>query len=190
MRKETIKFLEGERVFLRPIEQEDLHEFYIKSLWDKEGRKLTGTQTVFSRMGVQKWFEAISIDNSRIDLLICLQENDRVIGDVAMLNIDHQNQRAIVRISIFEQAYLGRGYGTEAMGLLLVFGFDVLNLHRVGLDVYSFNSRAIKSYEKLGFKKEGIIRDELYYDGEFHDCIIMGLLRDEWLRKEEDSIAL
>lgn len=175
-----IKFLEGKSVYLRPIENEDLDLFYEKALWDKKGRRLTGTQTVFNRLGVQKWFETISADSSRIDLIICLQENNQPIGDIAVLDIDHLNRNAIVRISIFDQKFWGNGYGTEAMSLLLKYGFDILNLHRIGLDVYEYNERGIKSYEKLGFKQEGIIRDELFYDGEFHNSIIMGALRDEF----------
>lgn len=176
---EPIKFLEGRRIYLRPIENEDL-DFFYTTLWAKEGRKLTGTQTVFSRSGVQTWFENISTDNSRIDLIICLQENNQPVGEMAMLDIDHQNRHAIVRISLFDREFWGNGYGTEAMALLLNFGFEILNLHRVGLDVYSFNKRAIKSYEKLGFKREGIIRDELFYDREYHDSIIMGVLKSEF----------
>lgn len=175
-----IKFLGNKRVYLRPIENEDLDFFYTETLWDVEGRRLTGTQTVFSRTGVQNWFDSISTDSSRIDLLICLQENNQPIGDIAMLDINHQNRNSVVRISIFKREFLGKGYGTEAMSLLLKFGFEILNLHRIGLDVYAFNKRAIKSYEKLGFKQEGIIRDELFYDGEYHDSIIMGVLKDEF----------
>lgn len=99
-----------------------------------------------------------------------------------MLNIDHQNRNAIVRISLFNRDFWGNGYGTEAMSQLLNFGFEILNLHRVGLDVYSFNKRAIKAYEKLGFKREGVIRDEIFYDGEYHDSIIMGVLKSEFIK--------
>lgn len=179
---EPIKFLEGRRVYLRPIEKEDL-DFFYTTLWDKEGRRLTGTQTVFSRLGVQKWFEKISEDSSRIDLIICSQENHQPIGDMAMLDIDHQNRNAVVRIALFDP-FCGKGYGTEAMSLLLKYGFEIMNLHRIGLDVYSFNKRAMKSYEKLGFKLEGTIRDELFYDGEYHDSNIMGVLKDEFIQVE------
>jgi RimJ/RimL family protein N-acetyltransferase len=182
---DVIKFLEGERVYLRPIEEQDLGLFYTKALWDKEGRKLTGTQTVFSRQGVQSWFERISTDSSRIDQIICLQENNQPIGDVSMMDIDHQNRSAVVRISIFKREYWGNGFGTVAMSLLLNFGFGIINLHRVGLDVFSYNIRGIKAYEKLGFKQEGTIRDALYYDGEYHDSILMGVLKSEFVRSEE-----
>lgn len=184
MEQRAIKFLQGNRVYLRPIENDDLDLFYVKAIWDKECRRLTGTQAVFSRTGLQNWFDKNSTDNSRIDLLICLQENDQPIGDLAMLNINHQNQNAVVRISIFDKEFWGNGYGTEAMSLLIKFGFDILNLHRVGLDVFAFNDRAIKAYEKLGFKQEGIIRDELFYDGKFHDSIMMGVLRGEFRKVE------
>ncbi|MFD2923617.1 GNAT family N-acetyltransferase [Halobacillus naozhouensis] len=178
----NIKFLEGNRLYLRPIEQEDLDLFYRKALWDEEGRRLTGTQAVFSRAGVQNWFERNSTDSSRIDLVVCLQKNNQLIGDLAMLEIDHQNRKAVVRISIFNKAYWGHGYGTEAMSLLLEFGFNHLNLRRVGLDVFSYNERAMKSYQKLGFKQEGVIRDDLYYDGEYHDSVLMGVLKEEFTK--------
>ena len=183
--EQVIKFLEGERVYLRPIENEDMDLLY-NSLWHKEGRRLTGTQTVFSRTGVQQFFENVSADSSRIDLLICLHENNQPIGDIVMMDIDHRNRNAIVRISIFDQDFWGNGYGTEAMSLLLDFGFNIFNLHRIGLDVFSYNERGIKSYQKLGFKQEGIIRDALFYDGGYHDSILMGILKDEFIRNRKE----
>lgn len=186
---EPIKFLEGKRIYLRPIEDCDLDTIYA-NLWDKEGRRLTGTQTVFSRKGVQRWFENVSVDNSRIDLMICLQETNQPIGEIAMMEIDHQNQNSIVRISIFEKGDWGNGYGTEAMSVMLDYGFEILNLHRIELEVFSFNKRAKKSYEKLGFKQEGVIRDKLFYDGEFHDSIIMGVLKEEFNKYEQSSEVL
>ncbi|KGP72003.1 GNAT family N-acetyltransferase [Pontibacillus yanchengensis] len=184
MLENNIKFLEGNRVYLRPIEEEDLDLFYKKALWDKEGRKLTGTQAVFSRKGVQTWYERISTDDSRIDLIICLQGTDQPIGELAMLDIDHQNRKSVVRISIFDHAYWGNGYGTEALSLLIAFGFDILNLNRIGLDVFAFNTRGIKAYEKLGFKEEGRIKEDLYYNGEYHDSILMGLMRKDYYQRE------
>ncbi|MGE6204400.1 GNAT family N-acetyltransferase [Guptibacillus hwajinpoensis] len=175
-----IKFLEGKRVYLRPIENSDLDLFYTKALWDEEGRRLTGTQTVFSRVGVQNWFDRISVDSSRIDLILCLQETDQPIGDIAMLDIDHQNRKAVVRISIFDSAFWGNGFGTEGMSLLLEYGFNVLNLNRIGLDVFAFNERGIKSYKKLGFKQEGRIREDLFYNGDYHDSILMGVMKNEF----------
>ena len=97
-----------------------------------------------------------------------------------MLDIDLLNGKSAVRISIFNKDYLGEGYGTEAMSLLIKYGFNNLNLNRIGLDVFSFNERAIGSYKKLGFQEEGRIREDLFYDGEYHDAILMGLLKREF----------
>nr|WP_245837279.1 GNAT family protein [Virgibacillus phasianinus] len=73
------------------------------------------------------------------------------------------------------------------MSLLLEFGFGILNLHRIGLDVFEYNARAIKAYKKLGFQEEGVIRDELFYDGKFHDSILMGVLRKEFRKVGQDA---
>ena len=180
MEQTKIKFLQDERIYLRPVEQDDLDIFYTRAMWDSETRKLTGTQVVFSRNGVQSWFDRISIDQSRVDLVICLQKTDQVIGDIGMLDIDHHNKKSVVRISVFDKDYWGKGYGTESMSLLLKYGFGVLNLNRIGLDVFSFNERAIKSYKKLGFQEEGRIRDDLFYDGGYHDSVLMGILKHEF----------
>ena len=65
------------------------------------------------------------------------------------------------------------------MRLMVDYGFKALNLHRIGLDVFSYNERAVHVYEKMGFKREGLQRDSLFYDGEFHDTILMAILEDE-----------
>nr|WP_240458824.1 GNAT family N-acetyltransferase [Virgibacillus sp. Bac330] len=85
------------------------------NLWDHEGRRFTGTQAKFSLKGVEQFITSAANDQTRMDLLICLQENDLCIGDIAMSDIDWQNRNASVRIAIFNKAYWGNGYGTEAM---------------------------------------------------------------------------
>ncbi|MEC3884771.1 GNAT family protein [Halobacillus sp. HZG1] len=180
MGKDSIKLLEDERVYLRPLEQEDLGLFYTKALWDREGRRLTGTQAVFSRQGVQNWFDRIALDDLRIDLVICLQETDQIIGDIAMLDIDYQNRKSVVRISIFDKNNWGQGYGTASLSLLIRYGFEMLNMNRIGLDVFSFNERAWKCYQKLGFREEGRLREDLFYDGKYHDSIVMSILKREF----------
>ncbi|HEU5140065.1 MAG TPA: GNAT family protein [Bacillales bacterium] len=182
----AVKFLEGDHVFLRPMEVEDLEVSY-SSLWNTEGRRLTGTQETFTKAGIQKWFERISLDSGRIDLVIGMQEDDQLIGDIGMLEIDYRNRSAVVRIALWENENFGRGLGTEAMYLLLEHGFEVLNLHRIGLDVFAYNQRAIRSYEKIGFQQEGIIRDALFYDGEYHDSILMGMMEDEFRSRREKA---
>jgi RimJ/RimL family protein N-acetyltransferase len=78
----------------------------------------------------------------------------------------------------------GKGYGSEALKLLLQFAFLELNLHRIGLDVISYNEPAIRSYIRSGFSEEGRVREAIYREGKRYDRIYMGLLKQEWLALE------
>ncbi|WP_429841315.1 GNAT family N-acetyltransferase [Brevibacillus sp. FIR094] len=178
----AVRFLEGERVFLRPIGTEDT-ELYFRSLFNKETRMLTGTQKHFTREQIQQYIENKSQDSSSVLLLICLCENDQVIGDVQIGDIDPKNRNAFIRISIDQNANQGKGYGSEALLLMLDYGFGILNLHRIELNVFGFNERAIHTYEKLGFQREGVQRQALYYNHAYHDSILMSMLADEYRAK-------
>ncbi|MED1947890.1 MULTISPECIES: GNAT family N-acetyltransferase [Brevibacillus] len=178
----AVRFLEGERVFLRPIGTEDT-ELYFRSLFNKETRMLTGTQKHFTREQIHLYIANKGPDSSSVLLLICLCENDQVIGDVQIGDIDSKNRSAFIRISIDQNAYQGKGYGSEALLLMLDYGFGILNLHRIELNVFAFNERAIHTYEKLGFQREGVQRQALYYNHAYHDSILMSMLADEYRAK-------
>ena len=93
---------------------------------------------------------------------------------------------ATLGIVIGEKEYWGKGYGTEAVKTMLRYAFHELGLNRVELETYSFNPRAQRCYERAGFRREGVRRGALYRDGKFHDIIIMGILREEFLEGEDD----
>ncbi|MHA2006837.1 MAG: GNAT family N-acetyltransferase [Promethearchaeota archaeon] len=105
--------------------------------------------------------------------------NDELIGNCD-ITVDWKNRVGTCGIVIGEKKYHGKGYGTEAMGLLVKYGFSTLNLNRIELQAHSFNERALKSYEKVGFKKEGTRRDAIYINGEYYDSIMLGILKEEW----------
>lgn len=177
-----VRFLEGERLYLRPIGQEDVEGYY-HMLFNKEMRRLTGTRQIFTIEGVQRYIEAKSADPSTVLLLIALLDSDQIIGDIALQDIDPANRNASLRIAIDSEPHLGKGYGPEAMRLLLDYGFGQLNLHRIELQVFDYNERAIKAYEKVGFVREGIQRDALYYNHRYHDSIMMSMLEHEFREK-------
>ncbi len=108
--------------------------------------------------------------------------NDRLLGFVAVHSIEWNNQVGEVSIGIGEPADWGKGYGAEAMRLALRYAFHELNLNRVWLTVISYNDRAIRLYEKLGFQHEGLMREAVLRDGKRHGMLVMGLLRSEWER--------
>lgn len=174
-----VRFLEGTKVYLRPIELADT-DWYFASIYDKNTRRLTGTQKHYSREQIARYIEGKSQDSSSVLLLIVTCEDDQPVGDIAIQNIDTINRNASIRIAINNDAYQGKGYGTEALRLMLDYGFGILNLHRVELNVFSYNERAMHVYEKLGFKREGVQREALFYDHQYYDSILMSILEDEY----------
>lgn len=107
-------------------------------------------------------------------------DGGEMIGMVDFGGIDWSAGSSWVGIGIGDTQLWGKGYGTEAMQLILNFGFGYLNLRRVTLNVFGYNQRAIRSYEKCGFKEEGRLRQWMSRGGERHDLIFMGILRSEW----------
>ncbi len=106
--------------------------------------------------------------------------DDRFIGFVAFDGINWRHGDTFVAIGIGDPAYRGNGYGTDAMRVMLRYGFMELNLQRMQLNVFSYNERAIKSYLKAGFVMEGRQRGMLRRDGQRWDFVYMSVLRDEW----------
>lgn len=114
--------------------------------------------------------------------LILDKETGSPIGITSLITIDYKNRNAECIIDIGEKEYWGKGYGQEALRLLLNYAFLEMNLHRVSLRVFSFNEKAIKLYEKLGFKHEGLSRQALFREGAWHDIVHMGLLQSEYVQ--------
>ena len=101
------------------------------------------------------------------------------IGRCSIIKIDWKNSVAEVGIFL-GRPYWSQGYGTDAMRVLVRFIFNEMNMNKIKLHVFSFNERAKRVYEKIGFKVEGILRQELFREGRYHDVIVMGLLKSEW----------
>lgn len=170
----------GNRMDLRYVRESDL-ESYLTFMQDPEMRRLTGSQEGFTRDKIEAWIRKIGVVNEdRADFMIVLKDSDELIGEVVINELDAVNRCANIRIAIQGNRHRGKGYGTEAMIHMLRHGFETLNLHRIHLGVYAFNSRALFVYEKIGFQREGIQRDALYQDGEFHDMIMMSMLEEEF----------
>ena len=131
----------------------------------------------------KEWFEKDLVEKQKNDelfFLIRTLEEDLTIGLIGLDGIQWVRGDAWVGIGLGEREYWGEGYGTDAMGILLRYAFEELNLHRLSLSVFEYNSRAIRSYEKAGFVIEGRVRQFLNRDGRRYDMIFMGILLDEW----------
>ena len=110
--------------------------------------------------------------------------DDKLIGELALDVINWSGRDAFVGLGIGETEYWGKGYGTDVMDVLLRFAFTEINLRRVTLNVFEYNPRAVRSYEKAGFRHEGRMRKVLNKEGKRWDMLFMGILRDEWMERQ------
>ncbi len=113
-------------------------------------------------------------------------EDERIIGEGGLFDAFSPHHNAWLAIGIGERELWGKGYGTDAVHILLRFAFQELNLHRVNLGAFGYNTRAIRAYEKIGFVHEGAWRGVLKRDGRRWDMITMGILRAEWEAKQNE----
>jgi RimJ/RimL family protein N-acetyltransferase len=175
--------LKGDRVYLGPVKREYI-DSYLKWLNDPAITQFLSMFLPLTRMMEEDWIENLKNRNDTIAFGILIpDENDveKLIGNCGLHAIDWKNRVAEVGIIIGEKEYQSKGYGTEAMEILINYGFKTVNLNRIQLRVYEFNSRAINSYKKIGFVEEGRMRKAVFINGEYHDIIIMSILQDEWL---------
>ncbi len=150
---------------------------------DREQVLFNSSYKPVSELQHQSWFEAIQ---QRTDLLVFgirLVKTNQLIGSCQLHSINFVSRSAELQIRLGSVTDRGKGYGTEAVRLLLQFAFADLNLRRVFLHVFATNSRAIKAYEKAGFVSEGKLRQAAYVDGQYVDVVVMGILREEYGRK-------
>ena len=174
------KKLIGKNCYLSPIDVNDVETF---TEWLNDMEILTNLQLysgIVSLENEKTFLNNLSKDHnySIIDL-----ETEKLIGNCGFLDIDYVNQTAEVGIFIGNKNYWNRGYGTEALSLLVDYGFKALNFHNIMLKVYKFNKGGIKCYEKIGFKQIGKRREALHRNLERHDIIYMDILPNEFFEK-------
>jgi diamine N-acetyltransferase len=126
------------------------------------------------------WYERAAIDDARVGFTIYERATGRAIGNCGLHEVDLPNRRTLVGIMIGEPEARGRGYGTEAMRLLLDFAFTALGLHSVMLMVFEYNGAGLRCYQKVGFREVGRRRESRWYNGRFWDEIYMDILATEF----------
>lgn len=160
------------------------------SQWDRdtEMHRLADSDPaqLWSQKKIKEFVEKDGEKNSQaFRFAIRTQTEDKLIGAVSLWVNSWTHADAWLGISIGERDYWGRGYGSEAVRLAVQYGFLELNLRRVTLGLHSYNERALKAYQKAGFKMEGRTRGEGLRDGQRYDGFYMGILRDDWLAAQE-----
>jgi len=133
-----------------------------------------------SRADEMKWLESVSMANPNEKTFAIETSDGRLIGSAGLRGINWVERKAELGIMIGETDCWGQGYGTASVLEILRIAFEKMNLNRIFLRVYQNNSRAIRVYEKCGFRKEGVLREDHYSRGTYHNTLIMGILRSEY----------
>ena len=177
--------LTGDLVTLRPVRAEDVDILFQIIEGDEEVARLTGSVHSPDDRGpgwsleeVREIYARWATAEDRLVLAVVDRATDRVVGEVVLKDLDEGNRSCGYRTLIGAEGR-GRGLGTEATRLVVEHALRTLGLHRVGLEVYDFNPRARRVYEKVGFVHEGTGREALLYDGEWIDVHYMGILATE-----------
>ncbi|MEU2154946.1 GNAT family protein [Streptomyces sp. NPDC019396] len=176
--------LSGPRVLLRPVTADDVPAL-LPMFHDPEASRLTGNHAgggdAPDEARLREWYATRGDQDDRLDLAVVDRATGHVVGEVVLNVWDPGNESCNFRICLVPGTY-GQGLGTEATRLIVGHGFEKLGLHRVSLEVYAFNPRARRAYEKVGFVAEGVLRDALLWEGERVDATVMSVLAPEWSR--------
>lgn len=175
------KKIVGERIYLSPMCVEDA-EKYVEWMSDRSVTDgIRSTRKIMTVEAERKWITE-NLENGTYNFSIVLKENDELIGSCSINNPNLIDKTATLGIFIGDEINRNKGYGAEALSLLLDYGFNILNLNNIGLGVFSFNERAINCYKKIGFKEYGRRHECYYLDGKYYDEILMEVLKKDFIK--------
>jgi RimJ/RimL family protein N-acetyltransferase len=165
----------GDNLILRPITTKDLEIFrkWIND-WDVCRGLLRHLPT--TDFNHKEWFKSVKKDKNQIHFAIEIKKNKKYIGNLGLRNINWKDRNGDFLIYIGDKSQRGMGYGTEATKMFIDYCFNILNLHKVYLRVADYNKNAVRAYEKVGFKKEGVLKDEVFICGKYYNIIRMGII--------------
>jgi RimJ/RimL family protein N-acetyltransferase len=173
-------FIKGERCSLRPLTRDDIDHGWADWFNDPDVTRhmLRGVFPIHHEEQVA-FYEQVA-GGGQSDLVLAIVTPDGThVGTTGLHRIDWVNRHAEFGIVIGDEQARGQGIGTEATRLICSHGFSHLNLHRIWLGVFADHAAAIRSYEKVGFRAEGTMREEILRDGSYHDKLVMGVLAGE-----------
>jgi RimJ/RimL family protein N-acetyltransferase len=170
----------GERLYLSPFDADDtdIHFKWAKWMNDRAvSDTFDGHKNHTSLSSAKKFVQELKGHR----FFIVLMDGDVLIGQISLHDIDHLNRHAFLGIMIGETEHHGKGYGTEAVRLILDYGFNTLNLHNIMLSAHEDNYAGIACYKKVGFKESGRRREWLFKNGKYIDVLYMDILAHEFM---------
>lgn len=176
--------LKGQRLTLRAIERDDLPR-YVAWLNDPEVTNHLLAHLPFNLDDETDWYESQRKDDTMQNFAMVISPESLHIGSIGLMKINQREQNAELGIMIGDKTHWGQHYGREAIQLLLSFGFNTLNLHRIYLHVDASHPAAIRCYSSCGFIEEGRLREAIFRQGHFEDQLIMSILRSDYLQSNK-----
>lgn len=172
-------YLTDETVSLRPLEDSDAAQL-AEWINDQAVLHYLGVTGMLTEGEELDWIQRIRKSSADIVLGIIDNSDDLLVGTIGLHQINRRDSNAMYGIMLGDTSRWSRGLGTAAGMLMCNHAFNSLNLHRLHLSVAAYNSRGVRSYEKIGFRPEGTMREHVFRQGKYHDVHFMGLLRKEF----------
>jgi len=180
----------GKLVTLRSVKRSDI-AYFLKWFNDPEVIQYLGLYLPMTEMSEEKFIEDLGGSRAQTTAMFIIEANEKnetkPIGSISLNGINPKDHNATFGIAIGEKDYWSRGYGTEAARLIIRYGFEQLNLHRIGSGAIGFNERSIRMHKRVGFTEEGRQRQAIFKNGAFQDHVLFGFLRDEWLKIKDKN---
>ena len=171
--------LESERIYLRPVEISDATEEYVGWLNDPEVNRFLESRFVIHTLeGVRSYVKRVGKDQNNVFLAIIRKEDGKHIGNIKLGSIDWYHKVGDIGILIGDKKSWGKGYATEAIRALESYAFGTLNLHKLTAGAYENNVGSIKAFLKLGFFEEGRRREQVFFQGDYLDTVLLAKINN------------
>lgn len=165
---------------MRLAREDDVTDYYENNYvpLDQEVARLTGSRSSFAKEEVEEFF-LYSVVAEDLYMFVLEAPDGHIVGESVIDDIDWKIRKANFRIAIFHAAERGKGLGAWMVEKTRDFALEDLDLHRLELNVFSFNPRAERVYQKAGFVREGVLRDAVMDGGRYADDILMAIVKEE-----------
>ena len=181
-------FISGDNIYLRGLKKSDLEGEYFGWLDDREVTKFMDSGVFPNTMvKMEEFYRNIALSNDNVMLVIIHKETNKHIGNIKLGPIKWISRVSPLGIIIGDKEFWGKGYGTEAIRLVLDYTFKRLNLHKVTAGIVAIHDASVKAFQKAGFEIEGRAKSQFFLDGEYYDSLYLGITKEDFLKHIEET---
>lgn len=179
--------INGKKIYLRPMELSDMDAYQTMINDETISQKVVGWSFPVSKEEQLSWYHKVIGDSKNKRFSVVLKQNDEVVGMVTLSSIDWHNRSATHGIKLLPSCPKGEGIGTDAVITLMKYAFEEVNLNRLDGSWIEYNIPSMKLYKKCGWSEEGIKKEAIYRNGKYHNLVIAGITKSEYLNIKETN---